>query len=704
MSVHAPFNFVPLADTVVLPEWGMNVSHDLPFRDGASGVLKFTLKNETELIVGAGTQQQDVQQFLLPDGRPAIPGSSLRGMIRAVLEVATFSRFRQVDDSRFGVRDLTSGARPFYGEVVSRRVNGAFMALSQGGWLSFDGRNWSITPCEVARLEHDDLAVLTGDVWWREVPRDPAGNSEKKYDRFDAWAARTGLTSRQIYFQQGEIADHQHSQGKLLRYRRASTLSAAPGPMLIPGTPVFTGQPAQRVPGGTGKKHLEFIFSGSGIPVSISARVMSGFLQIHESSAEWQRMKNDARIPVFYLESSAGEIESLGLAQMYKLPYKNTVHEVIRHTSLEHLEESSPDFCDLLFGRTHDAPDASLKSRAWFEPAVAPRVGSLPARTVVLSSPKPSYYPSYVRQDARNGQLIDGYTTWSDANAQLRGWKRYPARPNVTEGLPATDRVATTLHPLPAGTCFEGRLVFHNLKRVELGAILWALTWGGDSTLCHSIGMGKPYGYGAARFEIDDRAPLEIEWNDRSQTETLSVDSLRRSFVEYMTQRVRNWSATPQMIALRAMANPSTATRFDLTYMTLNPEQHRNDFQAAKRQPHQALPEYPGVPVVPAHAQPWVGRSPEPPNPVVPSGPEVWHGVPLTSERQGGTLMVIAREQHKEATETMTALRQKIAPQQASALEEAERRWKKGRAVTADVTVHTLGGTRYKIIELTFRS
>ena len=34
--INAPYNFVPLSDTVVIPEWGDKVSHDLPFRDGIS--------------------------------------------------------------------------------------------------------------------------------------------------------------------------------------------------------------------------------------------------------------------------------------------------------------------------------------------------------------------------------------------------------------------------------------------------------------------------------------------------------------------------------------------------------------------------------------------------------------------------------------------------------------------------------------------
>lgn len=701
MTIHAPFNFVPLSSKVVVPAWGSSVSHDLPFKDGASGVLSFTLTNDTELIVGDGNSPQEVNPFTLPDGRAAIPGSSLRGMIRAVLEVATFSRFRQVDDSRFGVRDLTPGARPFYGDVISQNIDGVFKARSQAGWLSFDGRQWLISPCELARIEHNDLATLTGDPWWEAVPK---GDSAGKYEKFDAWAAQHGVEGRKIYFRPGPLDIHQHSRVRL-RYRRASDLSATAGNR-TEGTLVFTGQPGPRVPGQSGKKHLEFIFFGGGAPIQISDAVMNGFLQIHENSTEWKRMQNDISIPVFYLESESapGHVESLGLALMYKLAYKKTVHDVVRHTSPAHLEAAEPDFCDLLFGRTDDAQDASLKSRAWFEPAVAHAVAPLPVRDVVLSSPKPSYYPSYVRQNANGGLLSGDYTTWSNDTAQVRGWKRYPARAALTAGAPATDRVTTKLHPLPSGTRFDCRLVFHNLRREELGAIVWALTWGGQPSLRHSLGMGKPYGYGSVRFALDDSKPLEIEWNDPRRSEVPTVGNLSACFTEFMTGQVPGWSATPQMKALTLMANPATATTVDLTYMTLDPERRRNDFQDAKKQ-RQVLPEYPGVPGVPHAPAPAAPRTPTPPQApnVEPTEDPFWPGVPLTLGREGGALTVTATNGHKVANETVKLLRERLTDEGKAALESAEKRWKKNKPVTADVTVDPLGGSRYRIINLVFK-
>lgn len=116
MAITAPYNFVPLSRFVYFPEWHAAVSHDLPFDDGVSGVLSFTVTARTPMLVGGDRKRGDhtVHPFLLPDGRYAIPGSSLNGMIRSVIEIAAFGKFIRVDDRRLGVRDLSSGATLFY--------------------------------------------------------------------------------------------------------------------------------------------------------------------------------------------------------------------------------------------------------------------------------------------------------------------------------------------------------------------------------------------------------------------------------------------------------------------------------------------------------------------------------------------------------------------------------------------------------------
>ena len=145
--INAPYNFVPLSDTVVIPEWGSKVSHDLPFRDGVSGELELTIEALAPIMVGGeqkqGTERESgqVRFFQTPDKRYAIPGSSLRGVIRSVTEIATFSRMNRIDDKRFGLRDISGTyVSASYTERVRNNVSYGFLSLDAQG-------KPSITPC-----------------------------------------------------------------------------------------------------------------------------------------------------------------------------------------------------------------------------------------------------------------------------------------------------------------------------------------------------------------------------------------------------------------------------------------------------------------------------------------------------------------------------------------------------------------------------
>ena len=95
-----PYRFVPLSPLILIPDWGPQVSHDLPFEDGLSGELRITLTNHTPLCIGSGKTDptNHVLPFAAPDGQFVIPGSSLKGMLRNVMEIATFGRFSRVDN------------------------------------------------------------------------------------------------------------------------------------------------------------------------------------------------------------------------------------------------------------------------------------------------------------------------------------------------------------------------------------------------------------------------------------------------------------------------------------------------------------------------------------------------------------------------------------------------------------------------------
>ena len=95
---------------------------------------------------------------------------------------------------------------------------------------------------------------------------------------------------------------------------------------------------------------------------------------------------------------------------------------------------------------------------------------------------------------------------------------------------------------MPAKSRFEGRIIFHNLRSEELGALLWALTLGGNSNLRHGLGMGKPFGFGQAHFELDE-AKSTVEPNDPT-AQCLSFDRYQDVFAAHMEQVLKTQNSS----------------------------------------------------------------------------------------------------------------------------------------------------------------
>jgi CRISPR-associated protein (TIGR03986 family) len=504
MGLPAPYNFVPLAREVCT-DWGVEPSQDIPFSDGLSGSLSLTIAAHAPLLVSGSNEGQEKQFYRLPDGTPAIPGTSLRGMIRNVVEIISFGKFRLVDDRRFGLRDLTPAARLDYGSRFTATEPGTrtYTALSKAGWLSFvPAKGWQIAPCDFARIDHSQFQYIrpafhAALAKIKDNPKQDARRADRLYEAWDlaVGAAQPAPGSKKPamkpmpFMVQPDPTPHRHSPGQLV-YREAFAPGREPPNLTTiarDGIPVFTGLPSRR-------KHLEFVFleGGQEPAKSVPAKVWRGFLDVHERqekpSETWkfwfgryQRGETD-RIPVFYLEKDRC-IAALGLAMMFKLAQDRTTHDMIRTTGPGHVPAETeasqgrpataptadrPDLAERLFGRIDTQGSESLKGRVSF--SVARLQGSPPdaqCHTTILGAPKPSYFPAYVRQvdfadgsGAKLASVPDGrdrvrlaqyrtYMEWNGPRDELRGWKRYPARGPVTKAPPKPNDAQQENEKLP---------------------------------------------------------------------------------------------------------------------------------------------------------------------------------------------------------------------------------------------------------------
>lgn len=99
-KISAPYNFVPLNKEVYFPEWAPFINHDVPFKDGLSGKIKLEITTESPIFIGSGKELNGVKQFCQDtNGRYFIPGSSIRNMLRSVVEIMSFGKLNVVDDN-----------------------------------------------------------------------------------------------------------------------------------------------------------------------------------------------------------------------------------------------------------------------------------------------------------------------------------------------------------------------------------------------------------------------------------------------------------------------------------------------------------------------------------------------------------------------------------------------------------------------------
>ncbi|MGB3916489.1 TIGR03986 family CRISPR-associated RAMP protein [Thiothrix litoralis] len=595
-QINAPYNFVPLSDKVVIPEWGDKVSHDLPFRDGVSGELELTIEALAPIMVGGeqkqGTERESgqVHFFQTPDKRYAIPGSSVRGVIRSVTEIATFSRMNRIDDKRYGLRDISGRyVADSYAGRVRNNVSYGFLHLNAQG-------KPSITPCSMVRLSHREL-----EKWWNI--------------RAPVFAARTSVKQKYELWQQlcktNAIADAYD-----LSFSHDSLEVSEIGLGQLKGFPVFTGQinaenPTDNRFGTKYKgrpKNKDFVFHSERsnetfILDEIDKAAWRDFLFIHgeedgKPDMSWpgfwkKRFWDKQRVPVFYIKGK--DRLQIGLAYMPKLAGDFSIHDMLQHTDKAHIDETKPDFAALLFGRVGDKPEDALKGRVYFEPAFLQgqaNVNQRPNETI-LNGAKPSYFPNYIYQtvDRSGEKLASGqYATYvyssSNPAPELRGWKRYPVRADnevATQPLgdKQTTKVQTCLHTLAKGSTFKGRLVFHNLKPQELGALLWALQFEGKR---HNLGMAKSFGYGQISIKLDwDTSKLVC--NDPKRAPQTQADDYISEFKQYMSGQLgKDWRTSTPIEALTAMADPACRHQFagDLKHMVMGMGKN-NDFVTAKQ-------------------------------------------------------------------------------------------------------------------------
>ena len=195
------------------------------------------------------------------------------------------------------------------------------------------------------------------------------------------------------------------------------------------------------------------------------------------------------------------------------------------------------DLPELMFGtiRNGDCSNFSLKSRIGFSDFISNDVisgSSFSRKILVLQEPKTSFTDGYLVNDQNNEQ-----TNYQQSNSRISGWKRYKVQETFAnvDSSSFTDAQKSEVEFLTRpGNKFKGTILFHNLRKEELGALLYVIKFWDNENCFHMLGHAKPYGAGAVKMHVDEIRFPTYETNKIKADEAIESfkSEMRNSFGE----------------------------------------------------------------------------------------------------------------------------------------------------------------------------
>ena len=527
VKLTSPYNFVPLNKCVYIPDWAEKVSQDIPFEDGEDGWIEVTWKNVSPLIVRNASTKEDPSpvHFTEAEGKKLyfIPGTSMKGMLRSTLEILSFGKMDQYGNRFFGHREFNT--KQPEGRAYRDEMNNV-----KWGWLRKDNDDLFLSPC-VEDVVKKNLSEIEKD--YRNLK-----------DKTSQWERNKYIAER--------------NNGKMF-------------PEIKDGFRLYcTGKMHN-------KKHELLIPTATETEEKLTDGMRDEFLTVHAQTPDFEKFTNlldiGEMIPVSYIKKD-GELVAVGLSRMLKLPYTKDVKTLVKN---EQETVKGKDLCETIFGfigKTNK--DESLRGRVQVSHAFCKTDGKelLDEVSGVLGEPKPSFYPLYLKQ------TTSPYKTYNNAEG-IAGRKLYRVHTGESvlplPGGNENDNVKTCFHPLRPGLSFDMRINLHNMRPVEIGAILSALTLHNTEGVWHSLGGAKSFGYG--KMECVN---VEIKGLKQKKEEYMRVFEEE---MEYFTREKlrQKWSKTEQVKALVGIL--SEHTNDDVRMMTLD------DYGKVSKEPFQNLKE-----------------------------------------------------------------------------------------------------------------
>ncbi|MBQ9347306.1 MAG: TIGR03986 family CRISPR-associated RAMP protein [Oscillibacter sp.] len=503
----APYNFVPFSNKVLLPYPGGLDSlpgHDEIRPDLKTGEIQITLTAETPVFVSDG-QRGNASFFRGANGKLMIPGSTIRGLVRGNLQILGFGLIRpgeDLEDRRIYFREMASGSRTLGADlkegykkaldIVSETKKQKKGTISvphkvMAGYIRLEGGKYCIYPTKGNR--------------YIRISR----NNVKPESFREKYAAVLPVTYT--------------GEGKNVRLFPPDS-SGGENETVRNGMLLFTGKWVGPL---ANSLYLfpEMDRDGETVPISdediLSYRAdyedRKNSLKAYYDVKFWDLPEEGICKPVFYARVDGHTY--FGMSLFLRIGYRHTIAEGLPayHRDRNQQQEEQVDYPHGILGFSNQAN--SYRSRVSVEDFTLTASGdAIQEIPYTPGGPKPSFYPGYLRDAPRNPYSLPPVSVkarnYNDHTFLLRGYKQYWLRDTAMTPLPPkrVDAASTVkLRLLPAGAVFTGVIRYKNLTEQELGLLLWSIRL--DDSCYHSIGMGKPYGFGRMKVQIQNL--LEVQ-------------------------------------------------------------------------------------------------------------------------------------------------------------------------------------------------
>lgn len=527
----APYNFVELPDKVVEAE--PLLPNDRYYSDRHTGKIECSLTTESPLYIRCGltptdfaefgdknnedlTSEQRCQRaefFTNPaNQRPTLPGSSLRGLFRTLVEIVSFSKIERVSEQqRFFFRDFV--AAPLKEEYEQHLDKGKKV---KAGYLVKQNDGWYIRPALpigdkpfIGVKEKDLCGKISGLINMKSPEYRPQYKYNISFDNL--YNTKNGR----------RFAKNVSSDCKAYKYTGVLVTS---GNMLE----------ASDNPDNLQRKNHCLIREPDSkaelLKINDDAikHYCNGLTNFQKGKHPYDKNPFDENLGVlaqgraiFYCQPQQGNIVTLfGQSPNFRIPYSPTsdgraasavdfIPDQLRNPEVVDIAEAIFGF---VRGEKRDK-DQARAGRVFVSDATCEKTASDdiwlkndPIIPKILASPKPTTFQHYLVQPKETNAEKSKLKHYAKQPGEtlIRGHKLYwhqGISPSVELDKPdVSESQKTQIKPIKAGVAFKFTIHFENLSDIELGALLWVLNLAGDKNYRLSLGMGKPLGMGAVKI------------------------------------------------------------------------------------------------------------------------------------------------------------------------------------------------------------